>query len=38
MADAAIGFAALFALMALRLPIAFSMAAVGLAGIGVLRS
>jgi len=38
MADAAIGFAALFALMALRVPIAFSMAAVGLAGIGVLRS
>jgi tripartite ATP-independent transporter DctM subunit len=38
MAEAAIGFAALFALMALRVPIGFSMAAVGLAGIGMLRS
>lgn len=38
MAEAALGFAALFALMALRVPIAFSMAAVGLAGIGLMRS
>ena len=38
MFESAVGFAALFALMALRVPIAFSMAAVGLAGIGLMRS
>ena len=38
MIEAALGFAALFVLMSLRVPIAFSMAAVGLAGIGLMRS
>ena len=38
MTEAALGFAALFVLMLLRVPIAFSMAAVGLAGIGLMRS
>jgi C4-dicarboxylate transporter DctM subunit len=38
MAEAGFGFAALFALMALRVPIAFAMAAVGMAGIGLMRS
>ena len=38
MAEAAVGFAALFALMALRVPIAFSMGAVGMVGIGLMRS
>lgn len=38
MFEAGLGFAALFGMMALRVPIAFSMAAVGLAGIGLMRS
>jgi tripartite ATP-independent transporter DctM subunit len=36
--EALLGFAAMFALMALRVPIAFSMAAVGVAGIAIMRS
>ena len=38
MIEALLGFAAMFALMALRVPIAFSMAAVGVAGIALMRS
>jgi len=38
MFEALLGFAAMFALMALRVPIAFSMAAVGVAGIAIMRS
>ena len=38
MSEAMIGFAAMLLLMALRLPIAFSMAVVGLVGIAALRS
>jgi len=36
--EALLGFAAMFALMALRVPIAFSMAAVGVVGIALMRS
>ena len=38
MIEALLGFAAMFALMALRVPIAFSMAAVGVVGIALMRS
>ena len=38
MIEALLGFAAMFALMSLRVPIAFSMAAVGVAGIAIMRS
>jgi C4-dicarboxylate transporter, DctM subunit len=38
MFEALLGFAAMFVLMSLRVPIAFSMAAVGLIGIGLMRS
>ena len=38
MIEALLGFAAMFALMAMRVPIAFSMAAVGVAGIAIMRS
>ena len=38
MLEATIGFAALFVLMALRVPIAWSMALVGMLGIGFMRS
>jgi C4-dicarboxylate transporter, DctM subunit len=38
MFEALLGFAAMFLLMSLRVPIAFSMAAVGLIGIGLMRS
>ncbi len=38
MIEALLGFAAMFALMALRVPIAIAMAAVGLVGIGLMRS
>ena len=38
MTEALLGFAAMFALMALRVPIAIAMAAVGLVGIGLTRS
>jgi tripartite ATP-independent transporter DctM subunit len=38
MTEALLGFAAMFALMALRVPIAIAMGAVGLAGIGLMRS
>ena len=38
MTEALFGFLAMFALMALRVPIAFSMAAVGLVGIALMRS
>ena len=38
MTEALIGFAAMFALMALRVPIAIAMALVGLVGIGLMRS
>ncbi len=38
MAEAGLGFLAMFALMALRVPIAFSMGIAGLAGIGLMRS
>jgi C4-dicarboxylate transporter DctM subunit len=38
MTEALLGFAAMFALMALRVPIAIAMAVVGLAGIGLMRS
>jgi C4-dicarboxylate transporter, DctM subunit len=38
MLEAALGFAALFVLMALRVPIAWSMALVGMLGIGFMRS
>jgi C4-dicarboxylate transporter, DctM subunit len=38
MFEALLGFAAMFILMSLRVPIAFSMAAVGLVGIGLMRS
>jgi C4-dicarboxylate transporter, DctM subunit len=36
--EALLGFAAMFALMALRVPIAFAMGIVGLVGIGLMRS
>jgi tripartite ATP-independent transporter DctM subunit len=36
--EAALGFVAMFALMGLRVPIAFAMAIVGLVGIGLMRS
>jgi TRAP-type mannitol/chloroaromatic compound transport system permease large subunit len=36
--EALLGFAAMFALMSLRVPIAFSMAAVGVFGIAIMRS
>jgi tripartite ATP-independent transporter DctM subunit len=38
MLESGLGFVALFALMALRVPIAWSMATVGLVGIGMMRS
>jgi tripartite ATP-independent transporter DctM subunit len=38
MTEAALGFAAMFALAILRVPIAFSMAIVGFVGIGLMRS
>jgi C4-dicarboxylate transporter, DctM subunit len=38
MSEALIGFAAMFFLMSLRVPIAISMAAVGLVGLGLMRS
>ena len=38
MTDALIGFAAMFLLMGLRVPIAYAMGAVGFAGVGLLRS
>ncbi|RPH45299.1 MAG: TRAP transporter large permease [Burkholderiales bacterium] len=38
MTEALLGFAAMFALMALRVPIAIAMAAIGLVGIGLMRS
>ena len=38
MTEAMIGFAAMFLLMALRVPIAFAMAAVGMVGMGLMRS
>jgi tripartite ATP-independent transporter DctM subunit len=38
MSEALIGFAAMFLLMALRVPIAFSMGAVGFVGVGLMRS
>ena len=38
MFEAFLGFAAMFALMALRVPIAFAMAAVGFVGLGLMRS
>ena len=38
MFEAMLGFAAMFVLMALRVPIAISMALVGLAGLGLMRS
>jgi len=38
MYEASLGFAAMFALMLLRVPIAFSMAIVGLVGLGLMRS
>jgi tripartite ATP-independent transporter DctM subunit len=38
MTEALLGFAAMFALMALRVPIAIAMAVVGLVGIGLMRS
>lgn len=38
MLESALGFAAMFALMMLRVPIAFSMAVIGFAGIGLMRS
>ena len=38
MSEALFGFAAMFLLMALRVPIAFAMAAVGFVGVGLMRS
>ena len=38
MTEALLGFAAMFAMMALRVPIAIAMGAVGLVGIGLMRS
>ncbi|HVL55791.1 MAG TPA: TRAP transporter large permease [Burkholderiaceae bacterium] len=38
MTEALLGFAAMFVLMAIRIPIAFAMAAVGLVGVGLMRS
>ncbi len=38
MTEALFGFAAMFLLMALRVPIAFAMAAVGFVGVGLMRS
>ena len=38
MTEVLIGFVAMFALMALRVPIALAMGAVGFVGIGLMRS